>query len=284
MKKLNIILNSLLILLSNSYPLNETKITLKKNYFQNENYINIIEIRDFFLKDECGISSPNITFIIFINQANKEIALNLNGLFKLENTKNKNNVNLNCNSKEGDDKLYCDFNKKIIFESEEKYKLKDINEEVIFNCSKVNSNKIEKCILLPFKTNFEIGFNKLFDMIPEPHNITYLVDFRKNESIKFKIDFDDFILSDKPQLFINGKKLNCDIIENINRKEFGNGVNCYISKNDINYNYATKFPIIINKCGKEEIMNINIVFLNNRKFINPFFPVFWLFIFYSFLI
>ena len=42
MKKLNIILNSLLILLSNSYPLNETKITLKKNYFQNENYINII--------------------------------------------------------------------------------------------------------------------------------------------------------------------------------------------------------------------------------------------------
>ena len=159
MKKLNIILNSILIILSNSYPLNETKITLKNNNYQNENYINIIEIRDFFLKDECGISSPNITFIIFINQTNKEIALNLNGLFKLENTKNKNNVNLNCNSKEGDDKLYCHFNKKIIFESEEKYKLKDINEEVIFNCSKVNSNKIEKCILLPFKTNFEIGFN-----------------------------------------------------------------------------------------------------------------------------
>ena len=132
MKKLNIILNSLLILLSNSYPLNETKITLKNNYFQNENYINIIEIRDFFLKDECGISSPNITFIIFINQTNKEIALNLNGLFKLENTKNKNNIKISCKSKEGYDKLYCHFKKKIIFESKEKYKLKGINEEIIF--------------------------------------------------------------------------------------------------------------------------------------------------------
>ena len=64
MKKLNIILNSLLILLSNSYPLNETKITLKNNYFQNKNFINIIEIKYFFLKNECVISSPNITFVI----------------------------------------------------------------------------------------------------------------------------------------------------------------------------------------------------------------------------
>ena len=62
MKKLNI--NSLLIILSNSYPLNETKITLKNNYFQNKKFINIIEIKDFFLKNECVISSPNITFII----------------------------------------------------------------------------------------------------------------------------------------------------------------------------------------------------------------------------
>ena len=132
MKKLNIILNSLLIILSNSYPLNETKITLKNNNYQNENYINIIEIRDFFLKDECGISSPNITFIIFINQTNKEIPLFLNELFKLENTKNKNNIKISCKSKEGYDKLYCHFKKKIIFESKEKYKLKGINEEIIF--------------------------------------------------------------------------------------------------------------------------------------------------------
>ena len=53
MKKLNIILNSLLIILSNSYPLNETKFTLKNNSCQNENYINIIEIKE----NECIISS-----------------------------------------------------------------------------------------------------------------------------------------------------------------------------------------------------------------------------------
>ena len=128
MKKLNIILNSLLILLSNSYPLNETKFTLKNNSFQNENYINIIEIKE----NECIISSTNITFIIFINQTNKEIPLFLNELFKLENTKNKNNIKISCKSKEGYDKLYCHFKKKIIFESKEKYKLKGINEEIIF--------------------------------------------------------------------------------------------------------------------------------------------------------
>ena len=128
MKKLNIILNSLLIILSNSYPLNETKFTLKNNSFQNENYINIIEIKE----NECIISSTNITFIIFINQTNKEIPLFLNELFKLENTKNKNNIKISCKSKEGYDKLYCHFKKKIIFESKEKYKLKGINEEIIF--------------------------------------------------------------------------------------------------------------------------------------------------------
>ena len=128
MKKLNIILNSLLIILSNSYPLNETKFTLKNNSCQNENYINIIEIKE----NECIISSTNITFIIFINQTNKEIPLFLNELFKLENTKNKNNIKISCKSKEGYDKLYCHFNKKIIFESKEKYKLKGINEEIIF--------------------------------------------------------------------------------------------------------------------------------------------------------
>ena len=171
----------------------------------------------------------------------------------------KNYVNINCEKQKENDRLYCKFNKQILIESEYNYKIKDIIAEISFNCSKINSNKIEKCAILPFKTNFQIDYIKYFDIIPQPNNKTYLVDFRKNEILNFNITTDNYILNEQPDILINDTKIKCNQIENKERKGFGKNLECFFNRNDINYNFGNRFNVIINKCGIKTPTHIYVV-------------------------
>ena len=195
----------------------------------------------------------------------------------------KNYVNINCEKQKENDRLYCKFNKQILIESEYKYKIKDIIKEISFNCSKINSNKNEKCVLLPFKTNFQIDYIKYFDIIPQPNNKTYLVDFRKNEILNFNITTDNYILNEQPDILINDTKIKCNQIENKERKGFGKNLECFFNRKDINYNFGNRFNVIINKCGIKTPTHIYVVALNYSNFNKPLIDIIILFIFFIFI-
>jgi len=279
MKKTNFLILLMILIYIKTWPLNDNIIIINKNNNLEQKYVNIIEVRDIFFND-CDIKNPNYKFIIFINQTSKEYPINIDNIFQLESINNpKNDININCKGKEGNNRLFCNFNKKFLIEAGYKYKIKDILKEVSFNCSKINSNKIEKCILLPFKTNFQIDYTKYFDIIPEPNNKTYLVDFRKNEILKLNITTDNYILNEQPQILINGTKIKCNQIENKERKGFGNKLVCFINKNNFNYNFANRFNIIIKKCDIETPTHIYVVALNYNTFNKPLIDILFFIIF-----
>ena len=283
MKKSNFLNLIMILIYIKTWPLNENIKTINKNNNLLQKYVNIIEVRDFFFND-CDIKNPIYKFIIFINQTSNEYSININHIFKLESINNsKNNIKINCEGKTENDRLYCNFNKQILIESGYKYKIKDIIKEISFNCSKKNSNIIEKCVLLPFKTNFQIDYIKYFDIIPEQNNKTYLVDFRKNEILNFNIKTDNYILNEQPEILINDTKIKCNQIENKERKGFGKNLECVVNRNNINYNFTNRFNVIMNKCGIKTPTHIYVVILNHSNFNKPLIDIIILFIFFIFI-
>ena len=282
MTQLKFIIISLIFIFTISWPLNSNLVSLNNSKLNNNKYFNVIEVRDFYIFDFCNNTNSKYKFIIFINQKSNEYSLELNNIFQLENidSKNTNVININCKSSSGSEQLICDFDKNQLIKSGKLFKIKNIENEIIFNCSKQNSNKKEKCILLPFKTNFQIKINNAYDSFIHIKNTTLLIDFRKNNILKFNIDY-SYILNEKPDVIVNEMKLYCNQIPDDKRIGFGKSLECLYNKSQYNYQYSSLFPVfVIDKCDNYVYTNINIVVLNSSFFKNEsFYILFIIFLF-----
>ena len=283
MMQLKSIIILLIFIYSISWPLNSNLVSLNNYKLNNKKYSNVIEVRDFYIFDYCNNTNSKYKFIIFINQNSSEYLLELNNIFQLENidSTNKNLIDIKCKSS-NNEQLICTFDKDQLINSGKLFKIKNIEKEIIFDCSKKNSNKIEKCVLLPFKTNFQIKINKAYDSFIHIRNTTLLIDFRKNNLLKFKIDY-SYILNEKPDIIVNEIKLYCNEIPDEKRIGFGKSLECQYNKTQYNYQYSSLFPVfVIDKCDNYVYTNINIVVLNSscykKKHLNIVFILF-LFIF-----
>ena len=281
--QLKSIIIPLIFIYSISWPLNSNLVSLNYYKLNNKIYSNVIEVRDFYIFDYCNNTNSKYKFIIFINQNSSEYLLELNNIFQLENidSTNKNLIDIKCKSS-NNEQLICTFDKDQLINSGKLFKIKNIEKEIIFDCSKKNSNKIEKCVLLPFKTNFQIKINKAYDSFIHIRNTTLLIDFRKNNLLKFKVDY-SYILNEKPDIIVNEIKLYCNEIPDEKRIGFGKSLECQYNKTQYNYQYSSLFPVfVIDKCDNYVYTNINIVVLNSsfykKKHLNIVFILF-LFIF-----
>ena len=279
--QLKSIIIPLIFIYSISWPLNSNLVSLNNYKLNNKIYSNVIEVRDFYIFDYCNNTNSKYKFIIFINQNSSEYLLELNNIFQLENidSTNKNLIDIKCKSS-NNEQLICTFDKDQLINSGKLFKIKNIEKEIIFDCSKKNSNKIEKCVLLPFKTNFQIKINNAYDSFIHIKNTTLLIDFRKNNILKFNIDY-SYILNEKPDVIVNEMKLYCNHIPDDKRVGFGKSLECQYNKTQYNYQYSSLFPVfVIDKCDNYVYTNINIVVLNSSFFKNEsFYILFIIFLF-----
>ena len=284
MIQLKFIIISLIFIFGISWPLNSNLVSLNNSKLNNNKYFNVIEVRDFYIFDFCNNTNSKYKFIIFINQKSNEYLIELNNIFQLENieNKNKNLIDIKCKGSSNSEQLICYFDKNQLINSGNLFKIKNIEKEIIFDCSKQNSNKIEKCILLPFKTNFQIKINKAYDSFVHIRNTTLLIDFRKKNLLKFNIDY-SYILNEKPDVIINGIKLYCNEIPDDKRIGFGKSLECLYNKSQYNYQYSSQLPVfVIDKCDNYVYTNINIVALNSSFYKNKFFNILFILLIFIF--